>query len=105
MQSRGRYKLGVVGVLSERAKCNVRVVAGFHARIKLHQNPRAIRESPLRIVGNGLDRSANLPTCWGGGTRKARDGGAKLQQNSRAAEVVRPYSWIDKLHFILCSCV
>ena len=37
---------------------------------------RAIRESPLQIVGNGLDRSANLPTCWGGGTRKARDGGA-----------------------------
>ncbi len=27
-------------------------------------------------VGNGLDRSANLPTCWGGGARKARDGGA-----------------------------
>ena len=58
---------------------------------------RAIRESPLQIVGNGLDRSVNLPTCWGrlphsvremsqsdrgrpppsaGGTRKARDGGA-----------------------------
>ncbi len=58
---------------------------------------RAIRESPLQPVGNGLDRSVNLPTCWGrlphsvremsrsdrgrpppsaGGTRKARDGGA-----------------------------
>ena len=52
----------------------------------------------ISCVGNGLDRSANLPTCWGllphsvremsrsdrgrappsaGGTRKARDGGAK----------------------------
>ena len=28
-------------------------------------------------VGNGFDRSANLPIYWGGGTRKARDGGAK----------------------------
>ena len=28
-------------------------------------------------VGNGLDRSATLPIYWGGGTRKARDGGAK----------------------------
>ena len=30
----------------------------------------------ISCVGNGLGRSANLPTCWGGGTRKARDGGA-----------------------------
>ena len=38
---------------------------------------RAIRESPLQPVGNGLDRSANLPIYWGGGARKARDGGVK----------------------------
>ena len=52
----------------------------------------------ISCVGNGLDRSVNLPTCWGrrphsvremsrsdrgrappsaGGTRKARDGGVK----------------------------
>ena len=58
---------------------------------------RAIRESPLQPVGNGLDRSTNLPVYWGrlphsvremsrsdrgrpppsaGGTRKARDGRA-----------------------------
>ena len=64
---------------------------------KSHQNLRTIRESPLQPVGNGLDRSVNLPTCWGrlphsvremsrsdrgrpppsaGGTRKARDVGA-----------------------------
>ena len=41
---------------------------------------RAIRESPLQPVGNGLDRSANLPTCRGGGTRKARDGGANYSK-------------------------
>ena len=30
----------------------------------------------ISCVGNGLDRSVNLPIYWGGGTRKARDGGA-----------------------------
>ena len=39
----------------------------------------SIRMTNLGLWGclrNGLDRSVNLPTCWGGGTRKARDGGA-----------------------------
>ena len=36
-------------------------------------------------VGNGLDRSANLPIHWGGGARKARDGGANyIKINGRA---------------------
>ena len=48
-----------------------------YAPLSKGRKRRAIRESPLQPVGNGLDRSANLPTCWGGGTRKARDGGAK----------------------------
>ena len=39
---------------------------------------RAIRESPLQPVGNGLDRSA------------------KLHQNRRAGVETRPYGWIDK---------
>ncbi len=52
-------------------------------------------------VGNGLDRSANLPIYWGGGTRKARDGGAKSQQNLRAGVETRPYGWKDKPQFYL----
>ena len=44
----------------------------------------------ISCVGNGLDRSANLPIHWGGGTRKARDGGAKSHQNPRAGEHSSP---------------
>ena len=59
-------------------------------------------------VGNGLDRSTNLPTCWGGGTRKARDGGAShIKIHGRAwkpapttgRRVVAPYARISVCPF------
>ena len=65
-------------------------------RLSAQNDKRAIRESPLQPVGNGLDRSANLPIYWGGGTRKARDGGAKSQQNLRAGVETRPYKRGDE---------
>ena len=77
--------------------------------------PPDCHSAPLQPVGNGLDRSvkyiklrgrtqfaptsreqpkarsANLPTCWGGGTRKARDGGANhIKIDGRF--VNRPYN-------------
>ena len=54
---------------------------------------RAIRESPLQIVGNGQDRSANLPTCWGrlphsvGRCREATEGDRRRQRVARAKRV------------------
>ena len=59
-------------------------------------------------VGNGLDRSANLPIYWGGGTRKARDGGAShIKIHGRAwksapttgRRVVAPYARITVYPF------
>ena len=73
-------------------------------RLSAQNDKRAIRESPLQIVGNGLDRSANLPIYWGGGARKARDGGAKSQQNSRAGRVRLYLERLPPPHFYHTQC-
>ena len=114
-------KFGFVGVFLERTKYRIRVGRGLAPAVNLHRTPRRGQAPALPYklyfvrIGNGLDRSANLPTCWGGGARKARDGGAnhikirgrtqfaptsreqplccsaKLHQNLRAGVETRPY--------------
>ncbi len=55
-------------------------------------------------------RSANLPTCWGGGTRKARDGGVKYIKiygrvwtpaSTTGRRIVAPYNIPTHIHYSL----
>ena len=54
-------KWGFVGVFLERTKYRIRVGRGLapaaYALYRRGRKRRAIRESPLQPVGNGLDRS------------------------------------------------
>ena len=55
---------------------------------------RAIRESPLQPVGNGLDRSANRPV-YGEVARAKRVTEGQITSKSTGGRVDRPYGWID----------